>query len=119
MEELIKKVLRMGIHSMISVTEELRYALSVLEKELEKLRQESLNKAAAGFNSDETRNLIEHALKKISEYGKQAAAVSQELQNYLVGVDGATRQGIEALVEKLQQFSTGMARLETEGKKAD
>ncbi|MCS6972697.1 MAG: hypothetical protein NZL89_06695 [Leptospiraceae bacterium] len=118
MEELIKKVLRMGIHSMISVTEELRYALSVLEKDLEKLRQETLNKRAAGFN-DETHDLLEHTLKKISEYGQQAAATSRELQNYLTGVDSATRQGIEALVGKLQQFSAGMARLRTEGKKAD
>lgn len=113
MEETLKKALRTGIQTLISVTEEVRHGLTVLENDIQALNRrigESKTMETTGEKLDE---LIDRSVQAIREYETRATQISQQIQQYLEQVDPMARQSVEELSQKLQALSQKLAAEKT------
>lgn len=105
MEETLKKALRTGIQTLISVTEEVRHGLTVLENDIRELRAKIEDAKPLEVTEQKLDELVEKAIGAIHAYEERAIAVSRKMQEYLEQVDPTARQSVEELVQKVNNLS--------------
>jgi hypothetical protein len=108
MEETLKKALKTGIETLISVTEEVRHGLTVLDRDIQDLSRrvaESNTAEKANVKLDE---LIEKSVAAIRDYERRATEISQSIQKHLSEVDPMARQSVEELSEKLNGLAQSL-----------
>jgi tRNA(Phe) wybutosine-synthesizing methylase Tyw3 len=105
MEETLKKALRTGIQTLISVTEEVRHGLTILENDIQALSRRIGESKAIETGGEKLDELIERSIQAIREYERRATRISQQIQQYLAQVDPMARQSVVELAQKLQALS--------------
>lgn len=109
MEETLKKALRTGIQALISVTEEVRHGLTVLETDIQTLNRRIGESKTIENTGEKLDALIERSITAIREYESRATHISRQIQQYLEQVDPVARQSVEELSQKLQALSQSLA----------
>lgn len=110
MEETLKKALRTGIQTLISVTEEVRHGLTVLENDIHTLNRRIADSRTIENTGEKLDELIEKSIKAIRDYEERATQISQQIQQYLGQVDPMARQSVEELSQKLNALSENLAK---------
>lgn len=105
MEETLKKALRTGIQTLISVTEEVRHGLTVLENDIRELSAKVGDAKPLEKTGQKLDELVEKSINAIRAYEERAVAVSRKIQEYLGEVDPTARQSVEELSRKLNSLS--------------
>jgi DNA repair exonuclease SbcCD ATPase subunit len=108
MEEGLKKALRTGIETLISVTEEVRHGLTVLDKDIQTLSQRVAESNTAENVNQKLDELIEKSISAIKDYERRATELSQTIQGHLEQVDPMARESIEELSQKLTALSKSL-----------
>lgn len=109
MEETLKKALRTGIQALISVTEEVRHGLTVLENDIQALNRRIGESKTIEKTGEKLDQLIDRSVQAIQEYEARATRISQQIQQYLEQLDPMARQSVEELLQKLQALSQKLA----------
>jgi DNA repair ATPase RecN len=113
MEETLKKALRTGIQTLISVTEEIRHGLTVIENDIQALNRRIGESKTIEITGEKLDQLIERSVRAIREYETRAIEISQQIQQYLEQVDPMARESVEELSQKLQALSQKLAAEKT------
>jgi phage shock protein A len=108
MEETLKKALRTGIETLISVTEEVRHGLTVLDRDIQQLSRKVTGSNTAGKANEKLDALIEKSVTAIRDYEQRATALSRSIQQHLSDVDPMARQSVEELAEKLNTLAKSL-----------
>ncbi len=108
MEETLKKALRTGIEALISVTEEVRHGLTVLDRDIQQLSQRIATSNTAETTNEKLDELIEKSIKAIRDYEQRATEVSRAVQGYLEQVDPMARQSVQELADKVSILSKSL-----------
>lgn len=110
MEDTLKKALRSGIQTLISVTEEVRHGLTVLENDIQALSRKVSDSRVAESGGEKLDELVERSVRAIREYEARATEISRTIQGYLEQVDPMARQSVEELAEKLHALSQNLEK---------
>ncbi len=105
MEEAIKKALSTGVQTLISVTEEVRHGLIVLEEEVKTLNQKIREANVAESTGAKLDALVTRSLQAVEQYEKQAAEITALFQNFLEKGDSMTRQSVDELLGQVQALA--------------
>jgi|JI10StandDraft_1071094.scaffolds.fasta_scaffold290499_3 chromosome segregation ATPase len=108
MEETLKKALKTGIETLISVTEEVRHGLTVLDKDIQDLSRRVKDSNAAEKANEKLDELVEKSVAAIKEYEQRATEISRKVQQHLAEVDPLARQSVEELSEKLNALAKSL-----------
>lgn len=108
MEETLKKALRTGIETLISVTEEVRHGLTVLDRDIQELSRKVTDANIAGKTNDKLDGLIDKSVTAIRDYERRATELSRTIQQHLSDVDPMARQSVEELAEKLNALAKSL-----------
>ena len=92
MEETLKKALKTGIETLISVTEEVRHGLTVLDKDIQDLSRRVKESNTAEKANEKLDELVEKSVAAIKEYEQRATEISRKVQQHLAEVDPLARQ---------------------------
>lgn len=113
MEETLKKALKTGIETLISVTEEVRHGLTVLDKDIQDLSKRVKDSNAAEKANEKLDELVEKSVAAIKEYEQRATEISRKVQQHLAEVDPMARQSVEELSEKLNALAKSLSGRDT------
>lgn len=105
MEETLKKALKTGIETLISVTEEVRHGLTVLDRDIQDLNRRISESRTAEVTNQKVDELIEKAVHAIRDYEQRATQLSQAIQVQLEQVDPMARQSVQELSDKLSALA--------------
>lgn len=108
MEETLKKALRTGIEALVSVTEEVRHGLSVLDRDIQELSRRVSDSNTADVANEKLDALIEKSVKSIRDYEARATELSRAIQGHLNDVDPMARKSVEELAEKLTSLANSL-----------
>lgn len=109
MEETLKKALKTGIETLISVTEEVRHGLTVLDKDIQDLSRRVKESNTAEKANEKLDELVEKSVAAIKEYEQRATEISRKVQQHLAEVDPLARQSVEELSEKLNALAKSLS----------
>jgi chromosome segregation ATPase len=109
MEETLKKALKTGIETLISVTEEVRHGLTVLDKDIQELSRRVKDSNTAEKANEKLDELVEKSVAAIRDYERRATEISQKVQQHLSEVDPMARQSVEELSEKLNALAKSLS----------
>ncbi len=109
MEETLKKALKTGIETLISVTEEVRHGLTVLDKDIQELSRRVKDSNTAEKANEKLDELIDKSVSAIRDYERRATEISQKVQQHLSEVDPMARQSVEELSEKLNALAKSLS----------
>lgn len=108
MEETLKKALRTGIEALVSVTEEVRHGLTVLDRDIQELSRRVTDAKTADVANEKLDQLIEKSVRAIRDYEARATELSRAIQTHLNDVDPMARKSVEELSEKLSQLANSL-----------
>jgi len=101
MEETLKRALKSGIDTLISVTEEVRHGLTILDRDIQNLNRKVKESNTAERVGEKLDTMIEKSITAIKDYETRATELSRSIQQHLADVDPMARQSVEELAEKL------------------
>ncbi|MBS0616788.1 MAG: hypothetical protein JSR44_01265 [Spirochaetes bacterium] len=101
MEETLKRALKSGIDTLISVTEEVRHGLTILDRDIQNLNRKVKESNTAERAGEKLDAMIEKSITAIKDYEARATELSRSIQQHLAEVDPLARQSVEELAEKL------------------
>ncbi|MBV6494064.1 MAG: hypothetical protein LDLANPLL_02090 [Turneriella sp.] len=110
MEEALKKALQTGVQTLISVTEEVRHALSVLDRDIQNFGKEIIPPHPSQDVGTKLTFFVEKSISAIREYEERATKVSQKIQKYLEELEPTTGASIRELSEKLGLLAKEMSK---------
>jgi DNA repair ATPase RecN len=113
MEGSIKAALRTGIQALISVTEEVRHGLTVLENDIQALKRLIGEAKTIETTGEKLDAIIARLVEAIRAYEARATEISRQIQQYLEQVDPMARQSVEELAQKLQALSQKLSAEKT------
>jgi len=108
MEETLKKALKTGIETLISVTEEVRHGLTVLDRDIQALNRKISESKTAENTNQKVDELIEKAVLAIRDYESRATELSRSIQEHLSQVDPMARQSVQELSDKLTALAKNL-----------
>jgi len=108
MEETLKKALKSGIETLISVTEEVRHGLAVLDRDVQNLSRKVSESNTAEVTSEKLDALVEKTITAIRNYETRATDVSRAIQAHLAEVDPMARQSVDELAQKIADLTKSL-----------
>lgn len=108
MEETLKKALKSGIETLISVTEEVRHGLTVLDRDVQALSRRVTESNTAEITGQKLDEMVEKTIQAIREYETRATEVSRSIQAHLAEVDPKARQSVEELAQKIAELTKSL-----------
>ena len=108
MEETLKKALRTGIETLVSVTEEVRHGLTVLDRDIQALNRRISESRTAETTNQKVDELIDKAVVAIKDYEIRATELSRAIPGHLEQVDPMARQSVQELADKLNALAKSL-----------
>ncbi|HRP68456.1 MAG TPA: hypothetical protein PLY93_02905 [Turneriella sp.] len=101
MEDALKKALSTGVQTLISVTEEVRHGLTVLDKDIQNFRRQISLSNATDDTTAKIEALIQKSIATIRDYEERAVEISRTIQKRLAEVDPMAVDNIQELTKKI------------------
>jgi DNA repair ATPase RecN len=98
---------------LISVTEEVRHGLTVLENDIQALKRLIGEAKTIETTGEKLDAIIARLVEAIRAYEARATEISRQIQQYLEQVDPMARQSVEELAQKLQALSQKLSAEKT------